>query len=162
MALPNKLGISFTTAEMNAMMAGIKAVTDGIRIKMVLNIDKDTRRKLSKVNDGREPYVLKSVKDFAVNFPVFNPIAYPLSDAEKNLDTRNKMTELRYALENALEIVKEMEMVAGHEAFAFMRQQYKAAQHNLSTNITGAQTVVDGLKGAFRVTKAEHSVADKE
>ncbi len=87
MSVPNKLGISFTQAEVDAMKAGAKVISDTIEAKIILNLSEEERKNLSKVGIERIPYVALSLNDYAINFPQFNPIAYSLADATKDGDT---------------------------------------------------------------------------
>jgi hypothetical protein len=127
----------------------INSVITGIQSKVIVNITESERKSLSKVGPGREPYVNKSITDYGANIPAFNPIAWPLADAEKDGATYSQMNEVLTLLNEANDVVQELQMVAGHFAYQFMLGQYNLAQDNLETNISGAQTIVDGLKGAF-------------
>src|SRR5690349_10171193 len=113
MGVPNKLGISFTPAELTAIKAGAQAVIDGISNKIVLNINDEERQSLSKVGDGREPFVLKSISDYGVNIPAFNPVGWPLADATNDGSVFANMNEVLTLLKEAVEVAEELKMVAG-------------------------------------------------
>jgi hypothetical protein len=149
MALPNKMGISFTPAEFTAIKAAAQSVISLIEAKIILNISNEDRQSLSKVGPEREPFVNDSISDFGVNIPAFNPVGWPLADATNDATFYGQMKELRTILSQATERAEEAQMVAGHFAFQFMLGQYAVAKDNVGGNVPGAQTIVDGLKGAF-------------
>ena len=149
MPVPTKLGISFTDAEIDAMKAGIQVVIDTIASKITLNLSVKERETLSKVGDERKPFVQKSIGIYGVDYPQFNPLAYKLSDAQSDKTTYQQMEGVISKLKESNELTTELQMVAGHFAFLFMRKQYNNALANVDENVPGAQVIVDGLKGAF-------------
>lgn len=149
MPIPTQLGVDFTDAEIDAMKAGAQAIIDTINGKASFNMSNEERQDLSKVGDDRAPYVLKSVGEYGVDYPHLNGLAYPLANATLDMKTYGGMFEVITKLLEAMEKAEEMQMVAGHFAYLFMRQQYDNAQDNKDLNVTGAQVVYDGLKGAF-------------
>lgn len=155
MATPNKLGISFTPAEITTIKTGIDAAMTVITSKGIFNLSPSERQALSKVGPEREPYVNKSVTDYGINIPAFNPIAWPIADAVNDANTYGQMGEVLTAVSQLKEMAEELQMLAGHFAFQFMLGQYNLAQDNLDTNVAGAQTIVDGEKGAFERNPAE-------
>jgi hypothetical protein len=149
MSVPNKLGIAFTPTEITDMKTAAQTIIDTINNKIVLNLSEDERKSLSKVGPERWPYVFKSVSDYSVSFPQFNPLAYSLADVSKDGDTYTDLGQVLTLLNEAIERVEEVVMTAGHFMFLFMRKQYELAESNRGENVPGAQTVYDGLKGAF-------------
>lgn len=149
MPVPTKLGISFTDAEIDAMKAGIQVVIDTITSKIVLNLSVKEREKLSKVGDERQPYVEKSIHIYGGDYPQFTPMAYNLTDAGADLTTYGQLEGVLSKITESTELATELQMVAGHFAFLFMRKQYGLALDNIDENVPGAQVIVDGLKGAF-------------
>lgn len=149
MAEPTELGVDFTDVEIDDMKAGAQVSIDTVNSKKVLNLSNEEREELSKVGDKRAPYVLKSVGQYAVDYPDLNGKAYPLSKAALDLDTYGQLHEVETKLRESLEKVVEMKMVAGHFLYKFMRDQYDNAVRYRGDNVPGAQVVYDGLKGAF-------------
>ncbi len=150
MPVPVKLGLQFTTAEIDAMKAGIQVAIDTIKAKIILNLSTEEREKLSKVDDERLPFVFKSIKEYAVMYPQFNPQAYLFADADNDLSTYGQMDEVMVKLAETNELATELQMVAGHFCFKFMRKQYGIAESNKDENVPGAQVVYDGLKDCFK------------
>lgn len=149
MPIPLQLGIDFTTAEVDAMKAGAQVIIDTIVSKINLNLSNEERQSLSTVSNERIPYVLKSISEYAVDYPALNGIGYPLTDAAKDMETFGQMFEVLTKLTEATERAEELQMVAGHFSYEFMRDQYANAERYRSKNVAGAQVVYDGLKGAF-------------
>lgn len=149
MPVPVKLGVQFTTPEIDAIKAGIQVAIDAIKAKIILNLSTEEREELSKVGPERMPYVLKSVTEYGVMYPQFNPLAYAFADADKDLTTYGQMDEVLVKLTEANELAAELQMVAGHFTYLFMRKQYGNAESNKDENVPGAQVVYDGLKGCF-------------
>lgn len=149
MPVPVKLGISFTQPEVDAMKAGIQVVIDTISAKITLNLSTAEREDLSKLGNERLPYVLRSLKEFGVMYPQFNPLAYAFTDADNDFGTYGKMDEILVKLTEANELSTELQMVAGHFCYLFMRKQYDIAESNKNENVPGAQVIYDGLKDCF-------------
>ena len=149
MPIPTKLGVDFTAAEVDAMKAAAQVIIDTIVAKADINLSNDERKNLSTVGDERVPYVLKSIGEYAVDYPTLNGIGYPLADAAKDMDAYAQMFEVITKVTEATERVVELQMVAGHFAYEFMRDQYANAERYRDRNVAGAQVVYDGLKGAF-------------
>lgn len=149
MSVPTELGVSFTSAEIDSMKAAAKTITDTIRAKKQINLSNDERKDLSTINDGRLPYVIKSIGDYAAQYPKLNGLAYPEASAKADLQTYTGLFELLTSIKEANEVAEEMQMVAGHFCFKFMNDQYYNAKRYLGDNVEGAQVVYDGLKGCF-------------
>lgn len=149
MAIPTELGVSFTDQEIDDMKAAAQTITDLIRSKKAINLTNEERKNLSKVSNERAPFVLKSIGEYAMDYPSLNGLSYPLSSAGEDLKTYGGMFQVMTALAEATEVTTEMQMVAGHFCFEFMNDQYYNAKRYLGDNVEGAQIVYDGLKGCF-------------
>jgi hypothetical protein len=152
MPVPIVLGVDFTQAEVDAMKAGAQVIIDTIVSKIDFNLSNEERKSLSTVGDERLPYVQKSVKEYAVDYPTLNGIGYSLTDADKDLNTYGQMFEVLTKLTEAMERTEELQMVAGHYSFEFMRDQDANAERYRTKNVTGAQVAYDGLKECFEVS----------
>ncbi len=149
MPVPTKLGVDFTDAEVDAMKAAAQVIIDTIVSKVDLNLSNEERKSLSTVSNERTPFVLKSISEYAVDYPTLNGIGYPLADASKDMDTFGQMFEVLTKITEATERAEELQMVAGHFAYEFMRDQYANAERYRDKNVAGAQVVYDGLKDCF-------------
>lgn len=149
MAIPLQLGVVFTPVEIAAMKTAAQTITNMVRSKIIFNMDSKERKDLSKVGDERAPYVLKSISDYGVNYPNLNGQAYPHPMAAVDLNTYGQTHEVLTLMAEATEVVTELQMVAGHFCFKFMRDQYGNAEKYLGENVAGAQVVYDGLKDCF-------------
>ncbi|MCF8257559.1 MAG: hypothetical protein K9J06_08405 [Flavobacteriales bacterium] len=149
MAFPLQLGVQFTPAELATMKAAAQTITSTIISKMDFNMGNEEREELSKVGDERAPFVIKSVADYGVTYPNLNGQAYTHLMASMDLGTYAQMFEVLTVLKEAVERTEEMQMVAGHFCFEFMRDQYDNAKKYRSKNVAGAQVVYDGLKDCF-------------
>jgi hypothetical protein len=149
MPTPLELGIQFTPAELDAMKAAAQLITSTIVSKIDFNLSNEERGELSKVGDNRKPFVDKSVKDYGVTYPNLNGQAYSHALATLDLDTYEGMSEVVTVIKEAHERTEELQMLAGHFAFEFMRDQYDNAKKYRTKNVAGAQVVYDGLKDCF-------------
>lgn len=157
MAIPTKFGLEFTDAELEQMRDAAQSITNIIRAKMEINLTNEERKTLSKVGDDRLPYVLKSISTYAEAYPQFTSLAYPAEDAEKDAETFGQLFQVSTLMDEANEAVTEMQMVAGHFAYRFMRDQFYNASRYLGDNVEGAQVVYDGLKDCFEVSDNQAS-----
>jgi len=148
MPIPLQLGVQFTPAEIAAMKAAAQTITNTIISKMDFNMSNEERGSLSKVGDERAPYVLKSIADYGVTYPNLNGQAYTHLMAAMDLGSYGQMFEVLTVLKEAIERTEEMQMVAGHFCYEFMRDQYDNAK-KYRDKVHGAQIVYDGLKGCF-------------
>jgi hypothetical protein len=149
MPIPTKLGVDFTEAEIDAMKAAVQTIIDTIDAKVSFNMSSQERQDLSKVGDQRLPYVQKSINEYGIDYPKLNGLAYDHASAELDLKTYDGMFEVLTKLSEATEKAEEMQMVAGHFCYKFMRDQYDNAEKYRTENVTGAQVVYDGLKACF-------------
>ena len=149
MAIPLQLGVQFTSAEVDAMQAAAQSITNTIMSKISFNMSNDERESLSTVGDERLPYVLKSVSEYGVTYPNLNGQAYPHLLAALDQETYAQMFQVLTVLKEAIEKAEELQMVAGHFCYKFMRDQYDNAEKYRTENVAGAQVVYDGLKGCF-------------
>ena len=149
MALPLKLGIEFTQAEFDAMLAAAQEINNIIKAKIDFNLTTQERESLSKVGPERSPYMQLSVLTYGVDFPALNGPGYTQADAEKDVKVYGQITEILEVLKQSQERAEELVMAAGHFGWQFTLNQYAQAERYKSQNVEGAQVVYDGLKGAF-------------
>lgn len=149
MAVPVQLGVVFTPVEIATMKTAAQSITSMVRSKIMFNMSNEERESLSKVGDERAPFVLKSIGDYGVTYPNLNGQAYAHPMAAIDMSTFGDMHEVLTVLAEATEVVTELQMVAGHFCFKFMRDQYDNAAKYRSENVAGAQVVYDGLKDCF-------------
>ncbi len=149
MAIPLQLGIPFTPAEITTMKTAAQSITALIKSKIIFNMSNEEREALSKLANERLPFGLKSIKEYAVDYPNLNGQAYPYALADVDMDTYGQMFQVLTAMEEANEVTTELQMVAGHFAFKFMRDQFANAERYRTENVAGAQVVYDGLKDCF-------------
>jgi hypothetical protein len=152
MAIPTKLGVRFTPEEIREMKTAAQTISRLIKGKMEINLTNEERRSLSKVSDERMPYVMKSITTYAIDYPRLNGLAYDHADAAADMRTFGELFQVLTLVDEAREVTTEMQMVAGHFAFRFMRDQYINAQRYRGDNVDGAQIVYDGLKACFEVS----------
>lgn len=131
------------------MKTALRTVIDTIKAKADFNLSNEERGSLSSLGDDRLPYVYRSINDHGTNYPDLNGLAQDLADAEADLDTFGNMDELLSIASEVRERAEELQQVAGHFCYKFMRDQYANAERYRTENVAGAQVVYDDLKGAF-------------
>lgn len=150
MPVPTSLAVEFTPAEITAMQDAAKLINDTIKAKVDMNLSEDERKTLSKVGPEREPYVSQSINTYADQYAHLNGLAVPVSNAKMDATVYGQMQNLLSLMSQATERAVELQMVAGHFAYRFMRDQYNnAKQYKDSASVEGAQVVYDGLKDCF-------------
>lgn len=150
MAVPLKLGIAFTPVQLADMLTVAKVVNDTIKAVIDFNLSTKERESLSKLGNERAPYAFKSITEYSTNFPHLNGLAYTAPDAEADLQTYGQTEEILTLLAQSVERATELQMVAGHFCFEFMRDQYaNAERYKDNGSVEGAQIVYDGLKDCF-------------
>lgn len=150
MAVPLNLGISFTPTQLSDMETAAKVVNDTIKAVIDFNLNNDERETLSKMSAERGPYVLKSIGEFSNMFPQLNGLAYSATDAAADLSTYAQLEGILTLLNQSIERATELQMVAGHFCYEFMRDQYaNAERYKDHGSVEGAQLVYEGLKDCF-------------
>lgn len=149
MSVPVKYGIPFTPEEEQAIETALQTIISTLQRKVEFNMTEDERKSLSKVGNERAPYVLKSIGDYAVQFPNLNGLAYPYELAAIDMKNMGLTTTMLTSLKYITEMTEELQMVVGHFCFKFMRDQYQNAERYRGDNVPGAQVVYEGLKDCF-------------
>ncbi len=149
MATPAQYGIPITPAEETAILAAIQTIRAILLTKVNFNMTNEEKQAFSTMQENRLPYVLKSISDYAVQYPHLNGLAVPVASANIDLSTYGTTGVITTGLKQLSELTQEIQIVAGHFAYKFMLQQYNNAEENLGENVEGAQVVYDGLKGCF-------------
>ena len=144
-----QFGIPFTPAEVATIQTSLQSVITILESKMNFNMSNEERKLISSVGNKREPYIMRSINTYAVQFPNLNGQAYPHSLAAIDLNNYELTNRLASPLARIEELRTEMHMVSGHFAYEFMRDQYDNAKRYRSNNVAGAQVVYDGLKDCF-------------
>jgi hypothetical protein len=149
MAIPAQYGIPFTLAERTTIQTALQTILPILQSKVNFNMTAEERGNLSKIGDERLPYAMKSIKEYAVQYPNLNGQAYPVAMANIDFDTYGYMFTFLTTIAQMKELSEEIQMVAGHFCYRFMRDQYGLAGSYLGDNVPGAQVVYDGLKDCF-------------
>jgi hypothetical protein len=149
MAIPMQFGIPFTPAEVATIQTSLQSIITIFESKMNFNMSNEERKLISSVGNKREPYIMRSINNYAVQFPNLSGQAYPHSLAAIDLNNYELTNMLASPLARIEELRTEMHMVSGHFAYEFMRDQYDNAKRYRSNNVAGAQVVYDGLKDCF-------------
>lgn len=131
------------------MKTGLQTVIDIIKSKIDINMSNEERNGLNNVKEERRPYVDRSITDYAVTYPNLNGQAYSAANATRDHEVIILTDGLGTLLAEATERLTELNMVAGHFCYKFMRDQYANAERYRADNVPGAQVVYDGLKGCF-------------
>lgn len=143
----NRISITITDAQksaINTKTGELATVTNGFQTV----IDKNTLKSLSKIADGRIPFVEK-VLQYAVTNPEFLPPYADVDEFKIDFKTFLDMRELIRPMRVVIDNMETTMQVSGSEAWDFARAYYKTVQFQAKMGVPGAQTIYDDLRPLF-------------
>lgn len=149
----NKISLDITSAQKTAVNEAKDALANATK-DFAIQVDKEEVKALSKLGDGRIPFVEK-VSQYAVTDPQFLP---PFADVpEFNMDfkTFKDVTEIVRPLQQIIDNLQNSRMVSGSEAFHFARNYYLSVQYHAKMGVPGAQTIYEELKRLYEIKSDE-------
>jgi hypothetical protein len=114
---------------------------------------------LQKVDDGRKPFVEKSIS-YAQRNASLDPGSGLLEAAPKDVDVFSFLITLESELLQLLEMVHDTKQLAGSEAYDVARFIYMKAKMNVKMGIPGSQAIVDELSKLFKQNSTSTKVVE--
>jgi hypothetical protein len=118
-------------------------------LPFLIKLSKIERDSLMKIDDGRKPFVEKSI-ELAIRNSELNPGLDLLSKAPSDVDLYSFLFSLENELNQLLESVRDTKQLAGAEAFKVARLIYDKAKLNVKLGVPGSQATVDELGKLFK------------
>lgn len=120
-----------------------------LAMPFLVKLSDDDRKSLQMVNDGRKPFVEKSV-DLATRNAALDPGSGLLAAALNDVSLFPFLSIVENELEQVLEMVRDTKQLAGSEAYEVARIIYLKAKMNVKLGIPGSQAIVDELSKLFK------------
>ena len=115
----------------------------------LVKLSKDDRKSLQKMDDGRKPFVQKSI-DYAMGNKDLDPGSSLLKGAPNDVELYSFLATVENELRQLLEMVVDTKMLVGSEAYEVGRFIYMKAKMNVEMKIPGSQAIVDDLSKLFK------------
>lgn len=125
----------------------------------LIKLSDDDRKTLQMVDDGRKPFVEKSI-EFAVRNPSLDPGSGMLEAAPNDVSLYSFLSTVENELKQLLEMVRDTKQVAGSEAYDVARFVYMKAKMNVKMGIPGSQAIVDELSKLYKQNGASAKVSE--
>lgn len=115
----------------------------------LIKLADDERKSLQTIDDGRKPFVDKSL-DLAKRNAQLDPGAGMIDQASNDIDLYSFLSTVENELRQLLEMVRDSKQLAGSEAYEVARFVYMKAKMNVKMSMPGSQSVVDELSKLFK------------
>lgn len=149
MAMPDEMGVEFTAAELAIITTGIQQAITAITNKKVVQLTAEERQGGQSVAETRQPYVHKAIENLAPTYPNLQPGFLPITNAQTDLRASEQMNEAKILAVELMDRIIDFGLASEHFAYLYTRKFYAIAKEAQGTKTTGADTVVDELKGLF-------------
>ncbi len=120
------------------------------------------KRKLSKMADGRLPFVEK-VAVYAKIKPEFKPESLIADDLNSDLIGYNNSKAILAKVNELTQMLDDISFLSGSEAYTASLKYYRFVKVMLADGVQGAQTVFDDLKQNFKklAKKSKKAASDE-
>ena len=145
--MDNKINVILTPENKEVVVQAIKDAKAGM--PFLVKLSKDDRKSLQKMDDGRKPFVQKSI-EFAMGNKNLDPGSSLLQGAPNDIDLYSFLATVENELRQLLEMVVDTKMLVGSEAYEVGRFIYMKAKMNVEMKIPGSQAIVDELSKLFK------------
>ncbi|MCL6102435.1 MAG: hypothetical protein M1292_08090 [Bacteroidetes bacterium] len=145
--MDNRINVVLPPENRESIFQAVRNVKNGL--PFLVKLSKAERDALLKIDDGRKPFVEKSI-ELATRNAELDPGLGLLADAPKDVDLYSFLFTLENDLNQLLESVRDTKQLAGAEAFKVARLVYDKAKMNVKLGIPGSQAIVDELGKLFK------------
>jgi hypothetical protein len=129
--------------EVMDLIARIKA-----KFSFCIKLTTEHRKRLTKIDDGRLPFVEKGV-DFGEKQPNIVPPYTDMNELRKDLAFVKATRRVKSELESLAELVSDTRTAAGSDAFQAALSIYNSAKSAVKQGVPGTQTIVDEMGKLF-------------
>lgn len=145
--MDNRIDVVFPPENRESVLQAVRNVKKGL--PFLIKLSKNERDALQKIDDGRKPFVEKSI-ELATRNDDLNPGLDLLAKAPSDVELYSFLYTLENELNQLLESVRDTKQLAGAEAFRVARLVYDKAKMNVKLGIPGSQATVDELGKLFK------------
>jgi hypothetical protein len=117
-------------------------------LPLTINLNKDDKAAMPKMDDGRLPFVEKSLQ-YGQQNPKIAPAYIDINELNNDLNLFKDYQEIEKRLTVLLETVQNVRVAAGTDAYTTALIIYRAAQGAAKDGIPGTKAIVDDLKKMF-------------
>jgi hypothetical protein len=122
-------------------------------LPFLIKLSEPERKSLALLDDGRRPFVEKCFELGARN-PMIDPGPGLIDAAKNDLSLFIQLSNIKFELEQVLEMVRDTKQLAGAEAYETARFIYMKSQMAVKMKLAGSQSFVDELGKLFKQTSA--------
>jgi len=155
--MDNRINVVLPPENRESIFQAVRNVKTGL--PFLVKLSKAERDALLKIDDGRKPFVEKSI-ELATRNTELDPGMGLLANAPKDVDLYSFLSTLENDLNQLLESVRDTKQLAGAEAFKVARLVYDKAKMNVKLGIPGSQATVDELGKLFKQKTPQMKVAE--
>ena len=146
--MENRIDVVVTPENKENIFQALKSIKEGMTY--LIKLSEDDRKSIQKIDDGRKPFVQKSLEHALKNMDL-DPGSELLKEAGKDIDLYSFLASVENELHQMLEMVTDTKQVAGSEAYEVARFIYMKAKMNVKMGIPGSQAIVDELCKLYKV-----------
>jgi hypothetical protein len=159
MAMPDKMGIAFTNAEITTLQTAFNDILTLMNGKKIVQLTADERKAAQSISETRLPYTQNAINVLAADFPDLRPGFMPYADAQNDMDATGTLRELAALRNEVNDRMIDFSLASEHFAYQYMRVFYNGAKQALAVSTPGANTVVDALAPLFEAQGVHGSPA---
>jgi len=152
--MENRIDVVVTTENKESIFQALRSIKSDM--PYLIKLSEEDRKSLQKIDDGRKPFVQKSL-ELALKNNDLDPGSELLREAAKDLDLYIFLASFESEIHQLLDMVTDSKQVAGSEAYEVARFIYMKAKMNVKMGIPGSQSIVDDLcklyKASYNITK---------
>ena len=146
--MENRIDVVVATENKEGIIQALKSIKSGM--SYLIKLSEDDRKSIQKVDDGRRPFVQKSL-EFALKNNDLDPGSELLKEAAKDMDLYIFLASVESELHQLLDMVTDTKQLTGSEAYEVARFIYMKAKMNVKMGIPGSQAIVDELSKLYKV-----------
>ena len=146
--MENRIDVVVATENKEGIIQALKSIKAGM--SYLIKLSEDDRKSIQKIDDGRRPFVQKSL-EFALKNNDLDPGSELLKEAAKDMDLYIFLASVENELHQLLDMVTDTKQLTGSEAYEVARFIYMKAKMNVKMGIPGSQAIVDELCKLYKV-----------
>jgi len=155
--MENRIDVVLAPETKDAVLQAVASAKQAM--PFLIKLSDSDRRSLQMMDDGRKPFVEKSI-DYASRNEWLDPGSGLLQAAPNDVDLYSFLSTVENELNQVLEMVHDTKQLAGSEAYDVARFIYMKAKMNVKMNIPGSQAIVDELSKLFKQNGTSAKVAE--
>lgn len=144
--MTNLISASLSEAEQKQILSCLQNAKS--KLSFCIKLSPEQKQTLPKMNDGRVPFVQKSIKNGKLQ-PVVVPPYIDLDQCSKDVELYTMLSPIETEILSLAEMIVDTRIAAGSDAFLAALSIYKSAQGAAKAGIPGTKTIVDDLKPLF-------------